>query len=942
MLAALLSLARQLTRCVNLTHGTFICNGCSGVHREFSHKIKGIGHSSFTTEEVAKLRHPESGNEAVNACYLARYDAGTSMPMPRESDQDAIRTWIRTKYIDRKWCERGSPSGGSGSSSRSKSRSAKTGAKSSDRGSNSRRQIMPSTKPVAAPAPAPAEDLFGFDTVAPSIEPASQIGSNWDAFGGSMQNHQSAPAFQADFGNAPPAAQSSAPATTFEADFGNSAQQPTMVAMPSARQTTVQPAFDANFSRTPATTQQQSQSADGFADFPPPTQQHAAQPVQPNGFANFSPQQQTQPQSDGFASFGHSNLEASHAMSVPSQAVPSSQAGISGGQQVNFGQYSQPTGQPQTNAQTQMQAENTVQMSPQQAGQARPQNQMQQQQPSTQLDFGQFPVQSDQQTQAFGFAGFENQPELSQGQANQAGSFANFQGHSTPQQTPTNPPHPAQNQSPLSQDFSGFSSSQPSQSTTKTEPQQSMQLTANQGGQGGIMHPSQPNLNQTANVEDESTNAVALPTGNVATSLPDKPTSVAGEDETNIETKTNPNAFRPSDESKKSAFDAFDNLSLEPSPSLVGVAEPAGAKSNQPPKQSMFIEGQTVVYTNNDSSTQATVKSVHYDDELKPYYTIELGGRERQTDDAHLALPGEVTATSNGDSAVLQKTISMLQSINSEQLLQVQQFIQNLPRQSGMLYGANDGTAGQVPESEVSAPTINSMAQPSPQTLTYPQQQMGMGLKSMGANGTINSQDFENCTSQVSRPQMMHQPQLSMNSLPGQTSQSGPQETTMQHMPAIGMQPMGGLPPSGDAFSMAQPHYQDGMMLGQQSQPPQFPPPMPSPSLPPVVKEGNPQMQHMPQLSQPQMMHQPQLSMNSTPGQTSQSGPQETTMQHMPAIGMQPMGGLPPSGNAFSMAQSHHQDGTTMGQQGQPPQFSPTMPPPSLPPVVKEGNPFDF
>mmetsp|Transcript_23669 Transcript_23669/g.56027 ORF Transcript_23669/g.56027 Transcript_23669/m.56027 type:complete len:976 (+) Transcript_23669:254-3181(+) len=926
----------KLTRCVNLTHGTFICNGCSGVHREFSHKIKGIGHSSFSTEEVAKLRHPESGNEAVNARFLARYDAGTSMPMPRESELDAIRTWIRTKYIDRKWCERGSPSGDSGGGTRSNNRSAKTAVKSSDRGSNSRRQIMPSTKPAAAPAPAaPAEDLFGFDTVAPSKEPASQSDSHWDAFGGSMQNQQSAPTFQADFGNAPPAAQSSAPAdsATFEADFGNSAQQPTMVAMPTARQTIVQPAFDANFNRTPTTPQQQSQSTDGFADFPPQTQQCAAQPVQPNGFANFSPQEQTQPQSDGFASFSHSNLD-SHSMS--------SRAGISvpspntQGQQTNSRQYSQPTGQPQTNAPTQIQAANTVQMPPQQTDQV-PQNpmqqQQQQQQPSTQLNFGQFPVQSHQQNQASfeSAASFQNQPKLSQGQAIQAGTFANFQGHGASQQTPTNTQFFAQSQVPPSQDFSSFSPSQPSQSSTQTEPQQNMQLTA-QGGQGGTTQPSELNLNQTANaVSNGSSNTVALPTENVTTSLPDEPSSAAVEDEANIE--TNPNAFRPADESKKSAFDAFDNLSLEPSPSLAGFAAPAGTYNKQQLKQSMFAEGQTVVYTNSDGSTHATVKSVHYDDELKPYYTIDLGGRERQTDDTHLALPGDVAATSNDDSAVLQKTVSMLQSMNSEQLLQVQQFIQSLTKQSDMASGVNDGTAVQGPGS----PT-NSMAQHSPQVFTYPQQPI---LQSMGDNSTIDSLDFGNSISQASQPQILHQPQLTMNSPPGQTSQSGPQETifgdssqhpapqmsiqprTQQPMPAIEMQPVGVLP------------------MG---------------ALHPPGSGA-----------QPQMMHQPQLTMNPSPGHMGQSGPQETTalgqvmghsvgsspnpaltlqsgtQHHMPSQGMQTVGVLSPPGNA-SMAQPYHQDGMTLmaEQQSQPPQFPPPAPLPSLPPVVKEGNPFDF
>lgn len=117
------------------------------------------------------------------------------------------------------------------------------------------------------------------------------------------------------------------------------------------------------------------------------------------------------------------------------------------------------------------------------------------------------------------------------------------------------------------------------------------------------------------------------------------------------------------------------------------------------------------------------------------------------------------------------------------------------------------------------------------------------------------------------QPQMMHQPQLTMNPSPGHMGQSGSQETTaldqamghsvgsspnpapqmslqpgtQHHMPFQGMQTMGVLSPPGNA-SMAQPFHQDAMtlMAEQQSQPPQFPPPAPLPSLPPVVKEGNP------------------------------------------------------------------------------------------------------
>merc|ERR1719183_1899499 len=52
---------------VNLTFGTFVCLACSGIHREFNARVKGMGASSFTAEEVGRMTQPDAGNAAVNA-----------------------------------------------------------------------------------------------------------------------------------------------------------------------------------------------------------------------------------------------------------------------------------------------------------------------------------------------------------------------------------------------------------------------------------------------------------------------------------------------------------------------------------------------------------------------------------------------------------------------------------------------------------------------------------------------------------------------------------------------------------------------------------------------------------------------------------------------------------------------------------------------------------
>ena len=45
-----------------------------------------------------------------------------------------------------------------------------------------------------------------------------------------------------------------------------------------------------------------------------------------------------------------------------------------------------------------------------------------------------------------------------------------------------------------------------------------------------------------------------------------------------------------------------------------------------------------MLYTNNQGSSKATIKKIHLDDQMQPYYTIAVDGREKQTDDAHLSI----------------------------------------------------------------------------------------------------------------------------------------------------------------------------------------------------------------------------------------------------------------------------------------------------------------
>ncbi|CAE7304867.1 NPF8.2 [Symbiodinium sp. CCMP2592] len=78
----------------------FVCQTCCGLHREFGHKIKSISFSEWSEAEVAKLE--EGGNEAARTKWLDRWHA-EAFPEPDGGDVEALREFIRLKYVEKKW-----------------------------------------------------------------------------------------------------------------------------------------------------------------------------------------------------------------------------------------------------------------------------------------------------------------------------------------------------------------------------------------------------------------------------------------------------------------------------------------------------------------------------------------------------------------------------------------------------------------------------------------------------------------------------------------------------------------------------------------------------------------------------------------------------------------------------------------------------------------------
>ncbi|XP_031737787.1 probable ADP-ribosylation factor GTPase-activating protein AGD14 isoform X2 [Cucumis sativus] len=84
---------------------TFVCTNCSGVHREFTHRVKSVSMAKFTAEEVAALQ--AAGNQRAREIYLKTWDPQRHS-YPENSNLHRLRNFIKHVYVDRKYSgERG-------------------------------------------------------------------------------------------------------------------------------------------------------------------------------------------------------------------------------------------------------------------------------------------------------------------------------------------------------------------------------------------------------------------------------------------------------------------------------------------------------------------------------------------------------------------------------------------------------------------------------------------------------------------------------------------------------------------------------------------------------------------------------------------------------------------------------------------------------------------
>ncbi|KAL9995928.1 putative Arf GTPase activating protein [Helianthus debilis subsp. tardiflorus] len=79
---------------------TFVCTTCSGIHREFTHRVKSVSMAKFTTQEVSALQG--GGNASAKEIYFKEWDA-QRQSLPDSSKVERLRDFIKHVYVDRRY-----------------------------------------------------------------------------------------------------------------------------------------------------------------------------------------------------------------------------------------------------------------------------------------------------------------------------------------------------------------------------------------------------------------------------------------------------------------------------------------------------------------------------------------------------------------------------------------------------------------------------------------------------------------------------------------------------------------------------------------------------------------------------------------------------------------------------------------------------------------------
>ncbi|CAD6203437.1 unnamed protein product [Miscanthus lutarioriparius] len=79
---------------------TFVCVSCSGIHREFTHRVKSISMSTFNTQEIEALQ--KGGNQRAKESFLKDFDT-QKMRLPDSSNTGSLREFMKAVYVERRY-----------------------------------------------------------------------------------------------------------------------------------------------------------------------------------------------------------------------------------------------------------------------------------------------------------------------------------------------------------------------------------------------------------------------------------------------------------------------------------------------------------------------------------------------------------------------------------------------------------------------------------------------------------------------------------------------------------------------------------------------------------------------------------------------------------------------------------------------------------------------
>lgn len=82
------------------TFWTFVCTNCSGIHREFTHRVKSVSMAKFTKDEFSCLQ--AGGNERARQLYFKEFNPQRHS-LPDSSNLHKLRNFIKHVYVDRQY-----------------------------------------------------------------------------------------------------------------------------------------------------------------------------------------------------------------------------------------------------------------------------------------------------------------------------------------------------------------------------------------------------------------------------------------------------------------------------------------------------------------------------------------------------------------------------------------------------------------------------------------------------------------------------------------------------------------------------------------------------------------------------------------------------------------------------------------------------------------------